>query len=102
MLKKAYRLPIQGVVGKSGRIIKTPCFLVKIFSNELRYPRFGIVISKKISAKATKRNEIRRMLFSMIEKDFFPPNDFLIIVSPKINESGKEEIMIQLKKALKA
>lgn len=94
MLPKKYRLPIQNVLDKKGEVVRTPYFLVKIFSNTLPYRRFGIIISSSIMPKAVKRNALRRELFDAIERHFTKSGkqvfslpageDFLIIALPKI------------------
>ena len=102
MLAKKYRLPIQSVIGKNGESFKTPFFLVKKFPGGFPYPRFGVIISKKVSDKATERNRLKRIIFSAIEsflaeqKNKLPAKDFLIIVSPKIKELEKEKIIEQI------
>lgn len=93
MLAKKYRLPIQSVLGKGGKVIKTPFFLLKIFSSRFPYSRFGIIISKKVAAKSTDRNRLRRIIFSALGPKENSGKDFLIIVSPKIKELKKEEII---------
>jgi len=105
MLAKKYRLPIQTAIGKRGRIIKDFYFLLNIFPNQLPYFRFGIVISKKVSAKATERNRIRRKLFSIIENNFLKKQkvlhqDFLIIVSPNIKKISNDEIPVNFERLL--
>lgn len=97
MLAKKFRLPIQTVIGKKGKILKDSYFLLNVMPNCLLYSRYGIVVSKKVSAKATERNRIKRIIFSALNPKKIPPRDFLIIVSPKIKELKKEEIIKQLK-----
>lgn len=101
MLAKKYRLPIQSVIGKKewGKL-KTPFFLIKIFSNQFSYARFGIIISKKVAPKATARNRIKRIIFSACNPKENAGKDFLIIANPKIKELGKEEIKKLLNKFL--
>ncbi|MBI3046205.1 MAG: ribonuclease P protein component [Candidatus Harrisonbacteria bacterium] len=93
MLAKKYRLPIQSVIGKNARVVKTPFFLFKIFPSRFSYSRFGIIISKKVAQKSTARNKIKRMIFSALNPNQQPINDFLIIASPKIKNLTKEEII---------
>jgi len=116
MLAKKHRLPIQEFIGKNGRVIKTPFFLLKIFPNQFPYSRFGIIISKKVLPKSTARNKLKRTIFSEIKLNFcrgqvcfaLPDGrqaagrDFLIIVSPKIKELEKEEIIKQLQELFNA
>jgi ribonuclease P protein component len=102
MLKKKYRLSVQTVFQKKAQIIRTPYFLIKYFSGEYPYCRFGVIVSKKIANKAVKRNKLRRTIFSACEPYIkkWAGRDFLIIASPKIMKLKKDEIMIELKEAL--
>ena len=97
MLAKKYRLPIQEFIGRNGKTIKTPFFLFTIFSSQFSYSRFGIIISKKVATQATQRNKLRRTIFSACNPKENSGKDFLIIVSPKIKELEKEEIIKNLK-----
>lgn len=102
MLAKKYRLPVQTTIQKKAQIIRTPYFLIKYFSGEYPYCRFGVIVSKKTANKAVKRNKLRRTIFSVCESYIkkWTGRDFLIIASPKINELNNEEIMLQLKEVL--
>lgn len=93
MLAKKYRLPIQDFVGKNGRVVKTPFFLIKAFPAQFPYSRFGIIINKKAAQKATARNKIKRIIFSALDPKQKPARDFLIIISPKIKELNKKQII---------
>lgn len=104
MLAKKYRLPIQNVIGEKAKVIKGQYFSIKIFPNSLPYCRFGLSVSKKVSAKAVVRNEIKRQIFNRIRKEFFESgkdsellggNDFLIILYPEIGKLDKNEITHQ-------
>ncbi len=96
MLKKYLRLSKKkefDLVFKKGKSTYSPFLLLKYADNGLPLSRFGIIVSNKVSKKATKRNLIKRRLREIIrlnqpkiKKGF----DFVIIVSPKIiNEKGK-------------
>ena len=102
MLAKKYRLPIQTVLGKSGATSKNSLFTVKIFPSPLPYCRFGIIISKKTSARATKRNYIRRQFFSAIEPFIKKEagKDILIIVAPAAMRAGSIELRTNIAEAL--
>jgi|SRR3989344_8553116 len=102
MLAKKFRLPIQNFIGKGGKVTKTPFFLIKVFKSEFPHSRFGIIISKKAVSRAAARNQLKRMIFSALREFLFPgePQDFIIIVSPKISQLKKEEIAASLKTAL--
>ena len=96
MLAKKYRLPIQQVIQKNGKIVKTPYFLVKFFSNDLGFFRFGIIISKKVDSRASARNKIKRIIFQSVrpylKNQSAGGKDFLIILSPKAGILKKQEL----------
>ncbi len=96
MLAKKYRLPIQTAIGKKGKEMRFQDFLVKIFSSNLPYSRFGIILKKGAIKKASDRNRIRRAIFDAIrirQKDFSLPNsDLLIITGSRISGAATEEI----------
>ena len=100
MLAKKYRLPIQEFIGKNGRTVKTPFFLLKIFLSRFSYSRFGIIISKKVLLKSTARNKLKRLFFNACNPKENPNKDFLIIVNPKIKELSKDIIIKEIKKIL--
>ena len=97
MLKKKYRLPIQETIKKNGRTIRTPFFLIKVFPNNLPHSRFGVIVSKKVAKEATARNRLKRIIFSCLDPKAKAGADFLIILSPKIKDLPKEEIIKNLK-----
>jgi len=100
MLAKKYKLPIQEMVGKKAKSVKTKYLSVKIFPNTLPYCRFGVLVSKKIAARAADRNRIKRQVFNAIRKRFFSGkeitglhknNDFLVIPFPEFSKLAKKE-----------
>lgn len=104
MIAKKYKLPIQQVLKKKADSISGGNFFsVKIFNNSLPISRFGIVISKKVSAKATERNKIKREAFNLIQKRksyLKGGKDFLIIVKPIVKNLSKELLKNELQKIL--
>ena len=86
MLSKKQRLPIQQFVDKKAEVRRSPYFTVKTFATTLPYSRFGVVISKKVSPKATERNRLKRLIFAQCAKIDGSPaggrqaRDVLIIV----------------------
>ena len=100
MLSKKNKLPIQHFVGvRPWQTIRSPYFTIKLFSATLPYSRFGVVISKKVFAKATQRNQLKRLVFDHIRGiiNKLPVADYLFIFSPAIAKLEKEEIIKQLK-----
>lgn len=102
MLAKKYRLPIQDFVKKSGRSYKSRYFLLKVFRSGGVHSRFGVVISKKVSAKATVRNKIKRSIFDFFGRHVIklPIEDYLVIVLSGTAEIDKKELLQELTKTL--
>ncbi len=102
MLAKKYRLPIQFLPKKEGRVIRTPFFSIKIFPNpESPYPRYGVIISKKVFSRASARNNLKRTIFSKLEpRKSKDAGDFLIIANPAVGKLEQEEILRKLEEVL--
>lgn len=69
MLPKANRLKKKKdfeMVFKEGRGFKEDFLFLKVAKNNLKSSRFGFVVSKKISKKATVRNKIKRRLGELV------------------------------------
>lgn len=103
MLAKKYRLPVQSAIGKKGKEIRLPDFLVKIFSSSNAYARFGVILKKGTVKKASDRNKMRRLIFNCIrmrQKDFNLPNsDILIIAGSDILKLPVTEIRKEINSA---
>ncbi len=100
MLAKKFRLPIQLFFRRTGKSLKSRYFLLKIFSTETAFSRFGVIISSKVSKKAVVRNRLKRLLFNFLkekQKDL-PIADYLFILYPSITEADKKEIISELEK----
>ncbi len=54
---------------KNSRSFKNNLFIFKIANNNLGLNRFGFVVSKKISPKATIRNKVRRRMAESIKAE---------------------------------
>jgi len=103
MLAKKYRLPVQNFIGQKSRLIKkNPYFALKIFSAAQDFSRFGIVISKKVSKKATVRNRLKRQIFNFLRETapLLPVADYLIILYPDIVSLNKSTLQTELKKVI--
>lgn len=75
---------------KNGGSFKSGFLYVRVISNNLILSRFGFIISKKVSLKATERNKTRRRLREIIRKilpDIKKGYDVALIVQPKINNN---------------
>jgi ribonuclease P protein component len=95
MLHKRHRLSkitdVRKALGR-GRGFFSPNFNIKFLPNFL-YKRFTVVVSLKVSKKATRRNRIKRLLRECIRKHIknFSFGDYVIIVKPV---AGKQDDQI--------
>lgn len=98
MLEKKYRLPIQLFFRQSAQKTKPGrYFLYKYFAKEKPYPRFGVAVGKKISAAASRRNELRRLVYRTIHENNSCLNqdyDVLLIALRKIESDTEKHAMI--------
>jgi ribonuclease P protein component len=70
MLKKKFRLNLGREGSRGFRIIfRGLRFIIKARDNNLPYSRVGVILNKKISLSAVKRNWLKRQVF-----DFFSPD----------------------------
>ena len=77
---------------------------VKAIKNNLKKNRFGIIISTKISKKATDRNRIKRQIREILkkeEKKIKSSNDCVIITRPGILKKNYNEIESSIQKNFK-
>ena len=93
MLNKLHRLnktkEIE-LVMKKGRAYYAPSLMMKILANNLGLTRFTVIVSNKVSKKATQRNLIKRRLREIIRLDLSKLDigaDAIILASPKIIDS---------------
>lgn len=110
MLPKIHRLTKKkdfDQVFKRGESVKNDFLLCKMLKNQLPESRFGFVVSKKVSMKATIRNKAKRRLrdavFSVL-KEIKKPADVIIIALPSITKkefSDIQEVIIIMFKKLK-
>jgi ribonuclease P protein component len=72
MLSRRYRLKRSGLLTrclKSGKRLRRAEFMDVIALPKVRdpsHPRFTVVVSKKVSNRATKRNKLRRQLYELV------------------------------------
>lgn len=104
MLKKINRLnktkDIEAVM-KAGRSFYSPILMLKMKVNNLGTIRLGVIVSNKVSKKATARNLIKRRIRASI-KQFLPRLKFgwdgVLLASPKIiDKTGKIEAYATIK-----
>ena len=70
---------------KNGKIASNQNFTLRFLKNGKNTNRLGVVISKKVSKKAVKRNKLRRQIkayFAQISNNLKTGYDLLINVKP--------------------
>lgn len=80
---------------KGGQAFKEDFLILKTAKNNLNKIRFGFVISRKVSKKATIRNKIKRRLNSLVEaktKKIKKGLDLLFIAVPGLEKEDFWEI----------
>ncbi|MCX6745780.1 MAG: ribonuclease P protein component [Candidatus Parcubacteria bacterium] len=100
MLKKINRLTkkkdFDAVM--QGKGLFSPFLIIKYKKNSQNLSRFGIIISKKVSKKATLRNLVKRRISEIIRLNldkFTQGFDLVIIASPLIID--KQEMVLKYK-----
>ena len=92
-LKKGKEIKKVLVEGKS---FKKDFLILKINENKLhKTPRFGFIVSQKVSKKAFVRNKIKRQLRAMVikeTKENKKGKDILIIACPGLEKKNFREI----------
>ena len=68
MLSKKHRITTREFkqLGRPLRLWNGPLFNIRFHSTEARAPKFVVVVSKKVSASAVRRNILKRRLFSIL------------------------------------
>jgi len=99
MLPKKLKLPIQEFLGKKGRIVKSAYFSVKIFAPAAKVSRFGVTVSLKVSKKASERNRLRRLVYSLTGEYYnrIPAGDYWITILPPAATADKKTLEADLK-----
>ena len=92
-------------VRHNGRFFKTENFTFTSFDRKDKEPsRFGIVVSKKVAMKATKRNKIKRQIRDVLRKNITGMKngfDFVISAKPSIIHAAHAKIQNDLEECLK-
>ncbi len=101
MISRKLRLPRQRFYERPISRVGSDYFLVKIFKNELRHNRFGVVISAKVDKRSSRRNFWRRVILNYARRQIGFGKDLLIIVSPRIRELSKSAAEQELEKIFK-
>jgi ribonuclease P protein component len=101
MFKKTYRLNTSEFkeVFTLGKSIHTPLFLVKTKENQLKHPRFAVVVSKKISKRAVERNYLKRRFMHKIKDivNTLPNKDYIFILNSGIKDIQYKDLLNNFK-----
>jgi len=107
MLAKANRLAKEADFKRlalKGRFSFGPLFNLKSLPNKLGASRFGIVISAKVSKKATVRNLIKRRMTEAIRlmaEHLKPSLDVMLVVKKEAVESDYQILSKELERLFK-
>lgn len=107
MLASYFRLKGQNNferVKRKGNYIQRPFYGVCVYNrDDMACPRFGVVISTKISRLATQRNRIKRAMEETIRYNIrhVPSGiDVVFLVKPEIASKSSDEIMKDMERFL--
>lgn len=89
-------------VYKKGRIVFGPVFNIRFVKNDLGFPRFAFVISKKTAKLSVKRNLVKRRLRSAVLQLSHYKDNFDIVINIKVGifQVNYEGIVKELEKLL--
>jgi ribonuclease P protein component len=91
-------------VMQKGRIFNTPYFRLRTLENGLKLSRFGIIVSNKVSKRATERNLLKRQISEIFRLNLAkikPGIDIAITISQKMVGLTFQKIEEQLLGAMK-
>lgn len=107
MIPRKFRLSGKGNIEKvkrDGRSVQSDTFGLKYLKNSSDLnSRFGLVVSKKISAKAVIRNKIKRMIrysFMQLAPAISEDYDILLFAKKNILGSSTASVLKELKESL--
>jgi ribonuclease P protein component len=86
---------------KLGKACYTNLLGVKVLTSQFKFNRFGIIVSTKVSKKATTRNKLKRQIrraLESIDKKLFTSLDMVIIVLPASVSRDYKEMAQELEK----
>lgn len=98
MLAKKYRITQEKdfkQIFSKGQIYFSPFFNIKVLKNNLVCSRFAIIISNKISKKATVRNKFKRRLRSVIYQNLAnikKEYDILVLTKPAVTTADQAKL----------
>jgi len=92
------------LVLRRGRAFFSPAFRLKCLANQLPLSRFGLIVSSKISKKATVRNRLKRQIRAIIRLDLKkikPGYDLVISVKQPALKFTYQQLAEELVRGLK-
>ena len=97
MISKKYKVQRSEIpyILKKGQLSNSDLFIIRYKKNEEDFPRFRVIISKKLEAKAVKRNKLRRQIYESIRlnlEEKAENNDYILIPKKKIIKKIYQEI----------
>lgn len=107
MLPKNYRLRLKkdfDRIFKEGRFVGGGFFTLGYMKNDLAFSRFAVVVPKKVSNKAVKRNTVKRRTVEVIRlmrESIKQGFDLVFIAKPGANSKLYKEIEEEAVKLLK-
>ena len=107
MLAKKYKIKSSKEfqkIYKHSRKLNSNLLFVKFATNNYDISRFGVVVSRKVSSLAVKRNKIKRQIFSVLRdivKQFNKSYDIILIARKKISQVNYQEIKKDIIRLLK-
>jgi ribonuclease P protein component len=82
-------------------LFKSENFILRASKNELPYPRYAIVVSKKTEKSAVKRHFIKRKIISLIKKIDINKNlDFVINIKNNLNKKENKGLEDEIAKLI--
>ena len=103
MIAKNFRLQSNKIdyLLDKGLSTNTKIFIVKYAQNKQDFPRFCVIISKKIANKATARNKLRRQIYESIRTTglltIMSNTDIVLIPKKSITSKSFNEIKEDIK-----
>lgn len=91
-------------VFKQGRAYYTKLLGMKVLNSQFEFNRFGIVVSTKISKKATERNRLKRQIRQAareLDKELKPGFDLVILALPGFLNQEYRIVKKELEKIFK-
>lgn len=101
MYSKKFRLPIDKKKKRWAENFSSPYFLLKAEENKKGHNRFGIIISNHAVKSSARRHFWKRTISDELQKMPDTGKDFLVIVSTKIETTGKKALSEEFGKILK-